>query len=180
MYTHYSEGAWENLRKCLDRTALCPEDLRFGRGICMHRTSQSWVELRQCQYPAPAAKLVWTQTDNGLLTEVYSFDPLTAAADLFASQGGLTINGITWPGVDHVENLAGRTLELSAETEPELCESVFWHQGETLEIERLSVTCVAVEKELCRLELTAVLRDISGGEVQATASLLATVHTHVA
>jgi hypothetical protein len=146
-------------------------------GLLVRPFLHSWVGLRHSFYPAPEATIVCSETEDGLVTEIYSFDPRTAVDDLFTRQGGITINGITWTGVNHMDQLAGCSLDMSVETEPELCDSVFWHRGETLEIQRLSVTCTTVQDGECRLRLRAVLHDPTGHEVEATAILLARVET---
>lgn len=144
-------------------------------GLLIRPPMNSWVALRHCYYPAPSAKIVWSRTEHGIMTEIYSFDPLTAPDDLFATQGGVTINGINWPSVDHIHQLTGRQLAVAVETEPELCESVFWHHGDTLEIQRLSISCTAIHDGQCKLRLTASLLAPAGDAVEAVAVLLATI-----
>lgn len=133
---------------------------------------ESWVRIGGNQYPSTGAETVCSADNDGVSMELYSFAPLSASQKLFINHGGMTINGVLWPGASDVPALVGRTLTLTPDDAPELAESVFWEQGRMLEIARLELRCLELTDSTLRVSVQATLLDADSGlEIPAEALL---------
>jgi hypothetical protein len=58
---------------------------------------ESWITIGENTYPASGACMLCSVQEGSLCVEIYSFGGVSV--DFFATHGGMTINGLTWPSV---------------------------------------------------------------------------------